>query len=71
MCNIENSQKVNQNFEVDNVRYQLEQEHVDDLFLHDTSVNFKHHEAPWCKLDVTEIKQLQGQDMHLSKNIAK
>ena len=31
----------------------------------------KHHDSPQCKLDPTEEKQLQGQDIHLSKIIAK
>ena len=31
VCNIENSQKVNQNFEVEGVKYQLDEKHVDGL----------------------------------------
>ena len=67
MSDIENSQKANQNFEVDSVKYQLEEKHVDDLSLLDTSVNPKHHDPPQCKPDLTEIRHLQRQDMHLSK----
>ena len=59
MCNIENSQKVNQTFEFDRVKYQLEEKHVDDLLLHNILVNCQHHDLPKCKLDLTKIEQLQ------------
>ena len=71
MCNIEKSQKVKQNFEVDSVKYQLNEKHVDDLSLHDTSVHSKNHDTLQCKLDLMKVKQLQGQDTHLSKIIVK
>ena len=70
-CNTENNQKGNNNIEVDCVKHQFDAKHVDDLLLHDTSVNPKHHDPPKCELDPTEVKQLQGQDIYLSKIIAK
>ena len=71
VSNIGTSQKVKQNFEVDSVKCQCNEEHVDDLSLHDTSVYSKDHYLLKCKLDITEVKQSQGQDMHLSKIIKK
>ena len=71
VCNIDNNQKVNQDFKVGAIKYQLDAKHVDDLLLHDTTVNSKHQDPPQCKVDLTEVKQLQGQDMHLSKAMAK
>ena len=47
---IENSQKVNQEFEFDGVKYQFDARHVYDLLLHDMSVNPRHHDPPQCKL---------------------
>ena len=66
MFNIENSQKVNQNFKGDGVKYQLDKKHVEDLSLHS-----ENHDPLQCKLDLTEKNHLQGQDMHLSKIIVK
>ena len=71
MCNIENSQKVNQNFEVQGIKYQCDAKHVDDLSLHDTSVHSKKHNPLQCKLHLTEVKPLQGQSKHLSKIIVR
>ena len=45
--------------------------YVDDLSLHDTAVISRKHDPPQYELDLTEIKQLQGQDTHLSKITAK
>ena len=56
VCDIENSQKINQNFEVGGVKYQLDAKHVDNLSLHDTSVNSKHHDTSQCNLDLTDGK---------------
>ena len=57
VCCIENNQKVNQDFEVDGVKYQFDAKHVDDLLLHDTSVNSKYHDKPpQCKVDPKEVK---------------
>ena len=50
VCSTKNSQKVNQTFEVDRVKYQPEEKHVDDLLYHNTLVNLKHHDPPQCKL---------------------
>ena len=44
VCSIENNQKVNQDFGVDGVKYQLDLKNVDDLSSCDTSVNSKHHD---------------------------
>ena len=44
VCIIENNQKVNQDFEVDAVKYQFDAKHIDDLSLHDMSANSKHHD---------------------------
>ena len=41
---IENNQKVNQDFEVDGIKYQFDVQHIDDFPLHDTSMNTKHHD---------------------------
>ena len=41
MCNIDDSEKINQNFEVDGVKYQLDGKHLYDLSLHDTSLYSK------------------------------
>ena len=70
-CNTKNNQKVNQDFEVDGVKYQLDGKHVDDLSFHDTSTNSKNHDPPQCELDIIEVKQVQGQDIHLSQIIQK
>ena len=43
VSNIENSQKVNQTFEVDGVKYQFEEKHVDDLSLYNILGNSKHY----------------------------
>ena len=71
VCSIDNNQKVNQDFEVDGIKYQLVVKHVDDLSLHNTAVKSKQHDLLQCELGLTEVKQLHGQDMHLSKIIAK
>ena len=65
------NQKVNQDFEVDSIRYQLDSKHVDGLSLHNTAVQSKYCNPPQCELNLTKVKQLQGQNMHLSKIIAK
>ena len=44
VCSIEIKEKVNQDFEVGGVKYQLDAKQVDDLLLHDTSVNSKNHD---------------------------
>ena len=41
MYDIENSEKVNQTFEIDGVKCQIDEKHVDDLFLHNSSVPLK------------------------------
>ena len=44
VCSLENNQKIKQDFEVDSVKYQFDLKHVDNLSLHYTSVNSKHHD---------------------------
>ena len=41
---IGNNQMVNQGFEVEGFKHQFDAKHVDDLLLHDTSVNSKHYD---------------------------
>ena len=69
--NIDDSHKVNQKFEIDSVKYQCDEKHVDDLSLHNTLVHSENHDPLKYKLDLAKIKQLQGKDMHLSKIITK
>ena len=71
VCNIDRNQKVNQAFEIDSMKYQLDTEHEDDLSSPDTVVKPKLQDPLQCMSDLTEVKQLHGQDMHLSKIIAK
>ena len=71
MCNIENSQKVNQNFKVDGVKYQFDVKHVDNLSLHDTSVNSKHHDPPLVQTRPNRGTAITGAGHTFIKNIAK
>ena len=57
ICNMENSQEVDWNFEVDSVKDELDEKHVDDPSLYDISVFSKNHEPLQCKIDLTEVKQ--------------
>ena len=65
--NIDNNQKVNQDFEVHSIKYQLDTEQECDLLSSDTALRPKLQDPPQCKLTSTEVKQLHKQDMHLSK----
>ena len=38
VCNVDNIHNANQVFEIDDVKYQLDEKGLDDLPLHDTSV---------------------------------
>ena len=58
---------MNQEFEIDGIKYQLDTEHKDDISLSDTIVKPKLQDPQQCKLDLTEVKQLQEQDPCLSK----
>ena len=71
VCGVDSNQNVNQEFKTDGIKCQLDTEHVDDLSAPDTAENPKLQDPLQCKLDLTEVKQLQGQDMHLSKIIEK
>ena len=44
VCSVENNEKVNQDFEANGVKYQLDVKHVDDLSLHDTAGKSRHHD---------------------------
>ena len=68
-CNKDSSQDNNQDFEIDAVKYQLDKKDLDDLSSQDTSTHFEDHIPFKCNLDLTKVKQLQQQDMHISKLI--
>ena len=55
-CSVDSNQKVNQEFEIDGIKYQLDTEHEDDLSLPDTAVKPKLQRPSQGKLDLTEIK---------------
>ena len=55
VCSIENNQKVNQDFEVDGVKYQFYVKHVDNPSLHDMSVHFTHHDSSQYELYLPEV----------------
>ena len=61
VCSVDSNQKVNQDFEIDGIKYQLDTEHEDDLSFPNTAVKPKPEDPPQYKLDLTEVKQLQGQ----------
>ena len=71
VCSVDSNQKVNQEFEIDGIKYYLDLEHEDDLSLPDTTIKPQIQGPPQCKLDMDEVKQLQGQDPHLSESIVK
>ena len=50
---------VDQDFEIDDIKYQLDTEYEDDLLPPDTAVKPKLQDLLQCKLDLTEVKQLQ------------
>ena len=59
VCSIDNNQKVNQDFKIYSIKYQFDTEHENDFSSSNTTVRG----PPKCKLDLTEVKQLQGQDI--------
>ena len=71
VCSVDSNQKFNQDFEIDGIKYQLDTVHKDDLLFPNTAVKPKPEDPTQYKLDLTEVKQLQGQDTHLSKIIEK
>ena len=44
VCNIDNNQKVNQDFKIVGIKYQLDVKHVKELSLHDTTMKSKQHD---------------------------
>ena len=44
VCSVEYNQKVNQDFEVYGVKYQLDMKQLDDLSLHAMTKKSKHHD---------------------------
>ena len=71
VCSIDSNQKVNQEFEIQSIRYHFNSKHDNDLLQSDTTVKPQIQDPPQCKLDLDEVKQFQGQDPHLSKIIIK
>ena len=69
VCNVDTSHDANQDFTVDSVKYQLDEKDLDDLSLQDTTTHLKDPSPFKCNLDPTKVKQLQHQDMHISKII--
>ena len=55
ICSIDYSQKVNQDFKVNGIKYQLDTEHEDDLSSSDTAVKPKLQHPPQFKLDLAEV----------------
>ena len=71
VCSVHSNQKVNQEFEIDSIKYHLDPEHEDDLLPPDTTVKPQIQDLPKCKLNMDKVKQLQVQDPHVSKVIVK
>ena len=46
VCNVDSSQKVNQEFEIDGIKYHLDPEHEDDLLPSDTTVKPEIQDPP-------------------------
>ena len=69
VCSVDSNHKVNQDFEIASIKYQLDTEHEDDLLSFNTAVKPKLQDTLQCKLDLTEVKQLQEQDTDSSKNM--
>ena len=48
VCSIDNNQKVNQDFDIDSIKYQPDTEHEDDLLSSDMTVKLNLQDAPQC-----------------------
>ena len=48
VCSVDSNQKVNQEFEIDGIKYHLDTEYEDDLLLPDTAVKPKLQDPPQC-----------------------
>ena len=59
--------KLTQDFEIDGVKYQLNEEDLDDLSLQDTTTYVKDPNPFKCDLYPTKVKQLQQEDIPISK----
>ena len=51
VCSVDSNQKVNQDFEMDGIIYQLDTAHEDDLFPPDTAVKANLQDPSQCRLD--------------------
>ena len=71
VCSVDSNQKVNQEFYISGIKYYLNPKHKNDLSSPGTAVKFQIQDPPQCNIDLDKIKQLQAQDPHLSKVIAK
>ena len=60
VCSVDSSQKVNEEFEIDSIKYQLDIEHGDDLSSSDTAAKPKLEDPSQCELDLTEVKQISS-----------